>query len=150
MLQHKIALTMRDIPVEIIYGIGAVAGGVARYLKSYVSGEKFKLSIFTASAFIAGFSGLMFALLGETMGVPVTMIHVMAGIGGFFGDQTLKFIMESITKRGLNTFSIDEIGQIRQRTAEDKETKTQRKNEDTETLRQRTAEDKETQKQRKN
>ena len=88
--------------MEIVYGILAIAGGVARYLNSYVNGQKFKLGIFFASAVVAGFSGFMFALLGGTMNLPQTLISVMAGVGGFFGDQTLKFIMEYVTKKKLD------------------------------------------------
>ncbi len=90
---------MKNIPIEIIYGAIAVAGGIARYLNGYVKGEKFKLSILVASAMVAGFSGFMFALLGQSWNLPPPLINVMAGVGGFFGEQTLKFIMESIEKR---------------------------------------------------
>ena len=92
---------MKDLPIEIVYGILAVTGGIARYLNSYVSGQKFKFSVLLASAVVAGFSGFMFALLGETMAMPATMIHIMAGVGGFFGEQTLKFIMEYVGKKSL-------------------------------------------------
>jgi len=52
-----------------------------------------------ASAFVAGFSGLMFALLGDSMSLPGPLPHIMAGVGGFFGDQTMKFIMEYLTNK---------------------------------------------------
>ena len=91
---------MKDIPIEIIYGILAIAGGIARYLNSFVvEGQKFRFSILLASAFVAGFSGFMFALIGESLHLPLTMTHVMAGIGGFFGEQTLKFIFEMMQKK---------------------------------------------------
>ena len=90
---------MKNLPIEVVYGILAVAGGIARYLNSYVNGEKFKLRILIASAVVAGFSGFMFALLGETMNMPTSLLHIMAGVGGFFGEQSLKFIMEYITKK---------------------------------------------------
>jgi hypothetical protein len=93
---------MKEVPVEVIYGALAVTGGVARYLNSFVNGQKFKFSIFIASAVVAGFSGFMFALLGGTMNLPQPLISVMAGVGGFFGDQTLKFIMEYIVKKKLS------------------------------------------------
>jgi len=88
-----------DIPIELIWGIIAISGGIARYLNSYITGHKFKLSIFIASALVAGFSGYMFALLGETLVLPANMTHVMAGVGGFFGEQTMKLILESIKKK---------------------------------------------------
>lgn len=89
----------KHFPIEVFYGFIAIAGGIARYLNGYANGQKFKLSIFLASGFVAGFSGYMFALLGTTMNMPTPFLFMMAGIGGFFGEQTLKLIMEYITKR---------------------------------------------------
>lgn len=73
----------------------AVCGGVARYLNSYVNGgARFRLSLFIASAFVAGFSGWMFALIGLSLSLPNSIIFMMAGSGGFFGEQTMKLVME--------------------------------------------------------
>lgn len=92
-------LDLKNLPIELIYGLIAVGGGIARYLNAYVNGQRFHFSIFVASTVVAGFSGFMFALLGETLNLPQTMIHVMAGVGGFCGDQTLKLIMEYTQKK---------------------------------------------------
>jgi hypothetical protein len=89
---------MIKIPVELIYGAIAIAGGIARYLNSYATGTPFKLSIFIASTFVSGFSGYMFALLGTTMNLPEGFLFIMAGTGGFFGDQTMKLVMERLNK----------------------------------------------------
>ena len=86
-------------PLSFIYGVVAIAGGCARYLTGYVEGKRFKFSIFVASAFISGFSGYMFALLGQSMNMPQPMLFMMAGVGGFFGEQTMKFILEWVTAR---------------------------------------------------
>jgi hypothetical protein len=88
----------KQIPVEIAFVLIAFFGGIARYLNGFTNGVPFKLGIFIASGFVAGFSGWMFALFGETLQLPQGMLFVMAGTGGFFGEQTLKFIMEQITK----------------------------------------------------
>lgn len=90
---------MKGLPIELVYGVVAVVGGVARYLNGYVNGEGFKLSVFLASAFVSGFGGFMFALLGQSLQMPEGMLWVMAGIGGFFSDQTLKYILEFLTKK---------------------------------------------------
>lgn len=86
-------------PLELMYPIIAVMGGLARYLNSYINGTPFRISLFVASGFVAGFSGYMFALLGDSLQFPFTVTYVMAGVGGFFGDQTMKFIMEILSKR---------------------------------------------------
>jgi len=87
-----------ELPASASYGIIAIAGGVARYLRGFVDGKKFKLTVFVASGFVAGFSGLMFAFFGIEMGVHQTTIYIMSGVGGFFGEQTMKLILEHFEK----------------------------------------------------
>ena len=84
----------KDLPIQALYVIVAMVGGVARYLNSFVGGQKFSLTIFLASAVVAGFSGLMFALVGDSLSLPNPMPYIMAGVGGFFGDQTMKLVLE--------------------------------------------------------
>lgn len=81
---------------QYAYGLFAVFGGVARYLNGYANGKPFKFSVFIASAVVAGFSGLMFALVGTTLNMPENLLFAVAGIGGFFGEQTMKFLLEYV------------------------------------------------------
>lgn len=100
-MEH-ISETLAKIPVQALYTITAATGGVARYLNSFKDGKiRFSLSIFVASAVVAGFSGLMFALLGESLSLPSPIPYIMAGVGGFFGDQTMKFLFEYFTEKPL-------------------------------------------------
>lgn len=93
-------MNLKDFPIEVVYGVVAISGGIARYLNSYAEGKThFKFSVFIASAFVAGFSGYMFALMGQSLALPVPMPSIMAGVGGFFGDQTLKLIMDYFANR---------------------------------------------------
>lgn len=95
---------IKTIPIQIIYATVAIAGGCARYLNSYAEGQKhFKISIFLASGFVAGFSGLMFALMGDSMNLPNPLPNIMAGVGGFFGEQTMKLVMEYVSKKSTPT-----------------------------------------------
>lgn len=88
------------MPAQAYYAAIAAAGGIARYLNSYKEGgTHFSFAIFCASAFVAGFSGLMFALLGDSLLMPNPIPHIMAGVGGFFGDQTMKFLFEYLSKK---------------------------------------------------
>ena len=93
---------LKTLPIEVIFVVIAMAGGCARYLNGYTNGGQFKFSIFIASGAVAGFSGYMFALLGISMNFPQPMLFMMAGIGGFFGEQSLKFTMEYVTHKKLN------------------------------------------------
>jgi hypothetical protein len=86
-------------PVQYVYGIVAVCGGIARYLSGFSQGKGFSFSIFLASAFVAGFSGWMFALMGMSLHLPQGMVFMMAGTGGFMGEQTMKFIVEWLQQR---------------------------------------------------
>jgi len=85
---------LKDIPVQILYVVMASVGGMARYLNDYARSKQFSLFVFIASAFVAGFSGLMFALVGDSLSLPNPMPYIMAGVGGFFGDQTMKLVLE--------------------------------------------------------
>lgn len=89
---------LKQLPIEILFVAIAFCGGIARYLNGFTNGTPFKFSIFIASGVVAGFSGWMFALFGASMDLPQEMLFVMAGTGGFFGEQTLKFLMEQVTK----------------------------------------------------
>lgn len=93
-------------PIQYIYGVIAIAGGVARYLTGYKDGVPFKFSIFIASAVVAGFSGWMFAQMGTSLRMSQEIVFIMAGTGGFMGEQTMKLIAEwlqsKIPTRGIN------------------------------------------------
>ena len=86
-------------PVYYVYGAVAVFGGVARYLSNFAQGSEFNFAVLLASTFVSGFSGWMFAILGLSLELPQTMIFIMAGTGGFFGDQTMKLIMDYVKSR---------------------------------------------------
>ena len=89
---------LKNLPIEFLLVLLAVSGGCARYLSSYTNGTPFKVSVFLASGAVAGFTGYIFAIFGATMALPDPMLFVMAGIGGFFGEQTMKFVLESVIK----------------------------------------------------
>jgi small basic protein len=85
-------------PLQVAYAMLAVFGGIARYLNSYTNGIPFRFSVFVASVVVSGFSGYMFATLGSSLGVVTDMRFIMAGAGGFFGDQAMKLIWERVKK----------------------------------------------------
>lgn len=93
---------LKDLPAQFIYIIVASVGGMARYLNEYREKGKFSIAMFLASSFAAGFSGLMFALTGDALSLPNPMPHIMAGVGGFFGDQTMKLVLEFVSKNVKN------------------------------------------------
>lgn len=90
------------IPVEMIYVAIATVGGMARYLSNYTQNGSFSFKFFAASSFASGFSGWIFALLGLSLQMPNQLLYVMAGVGGFFGDQTMKLMLEYFQRKKLN------------------------------------------------
>lgn len=90
---------MKHLPVEFLYAVLATIGGVSRYLNEYNKNGTFSTRHFVASTFISGFSGYMFALLGISLDLPQSFLFMMAGIGGFMGEQALKYLAEYITNK---------------------------------------------------
>ncbi len=93
---------MSKFPIEMIYGTLAIAGGVVRYLSAYTRDGNFSIRVFFANALISGFSGYMFALLGESMNLPHTMLLIMAGTGGFMGTAAMDIVVEYLSKNVKN------------------------------------------------
>lgn len=83
-----------EILAQLLYVAIAVCGGIARYLRGYVDGIPFSFGIFCASAFVSGFGGWIFALIGLSLNLPQFIVFAMAGTGGFFSDQALKLAFE--------------------------------------------------------
>lgn len=90
---------MKHLPIETFYAVLATMGGVSRYLNEYNKNGNFSWRHFIASTFISGFSGYMFALLGISLALPQPFLFMMAGIGGFMGEQALKYLADYITKK---------------------------------------------------
>lgn len=89
----------KEFPTELVFVFLAIGGGIARYLNGYTNGIPFNLGMFAASSAVSGFSGLMFSFLGNSMGFPLQIVYIMAGTGGFMGDQTMKFLFEYFKKK---------------------------------------------------
>lgn len=94
---------LKSPPIELLWFLMASFGGVARQLNNYANGVPFKMGIFVASTIMSGFSGYMFALLGQSLSLTSTLLFMMAGAGGFMGDQAMKLVVEFLTKRVTTT-----------------------------------------------
>lgn len=92
---------LKHFPAETIYGLIAIFGGIARYLNNYLHGGLFNWKFFMASTVVSGFSGYMFALVGLSLSLPSPVLFAMAGTGGFFGDQTMKLVLEYVSKKSI-------------------------------------------------
>ena len=83
-------------PLQTAYAFIAICGGIARYLDAYTKGKPFKMSMFIASVIVSGFSGWCFAQLGCSLGANESWRFIMAGLGGFMGDNTMKYLWERV------------------------------------------------------
>lgn len=90
---------LSNFSLEMVLSLLAMAGGIARYLTNYTEGMPFRLTMFLASVFASAFAGIMFGLVGIAMNLPQPIIFMMAGTGGFFAEQTLKLVLEYVTKQ---------------------------------------------------
>lgn len=91
------------IPPQFVYVILAGAGGIARYLSAYEKRNgKFAWGALFVAGFVSGFSGYMFALLGISTSMPQPMIYMLAGIGGFMGENALRFMAEYLMDKFKN------------------------------------------------
>jgi hypothetical protein len=98
---------MRQFQLEIIYITIATVGGIAKYLNSYQQTGKFVWGMFFASCVVSGFSGYMGASFSTLLDMPLQITYVAAGIGGFMGENTLKFIADYfISKKPQNDKTI--------------------------------------------
>jgi len=92
---------MKDIPgfpLYLIMSAIATFGGIARFANDYQKGKASSWRLFFASIFFSAFSGLIFGLLGIALNLPEPLIFAMTGTGGYFADQSLKLVMEFVSR----------------------------------------------------
>jgi len=84
---------MSKLPIELLYVTLAAFGGITRYLQIYLNEGAFAWRHFIAHVIISAFSGYMFYQFGvNVVGLPETTIAVIAGLGGWMGVESLKFL----------------------------------------------------------
>ena len=81
-----------NIPVEILWIILAIFGGIARYLDTYLTGKEiFSFSKVLATMFVCGFTGFICAQI--FLLIYPSWALVSAGIGGYLGTEAIKTIV---------------------------------------------------------
>lgn len=92
---------IHKLSIEVVYVLIAALGGVTRYLQFYLNEGQFAWRHFCAHTLISSFSGYMFYQFGSNViGLPDSSIAVVAGLGGWMGVESLKFL-EGILKKKL-------------------------------------------------
>ncbi len=90
---------LSHFPLEFGLIVIAIAGAIARYLSNYTKGTPFAWGMFAASVFASAFSGIIFGYMGISMNMPIPILFIMAGTGGFFADQAMKLALEFVTQK---------------------------------------------------
>ncbi len=90
---------LTHFPIEFGLIVIAIAGAIARYLSNYTKGVPFAWGMFAASVFASAFSGIIFGYMGISMNLPVPILFIMSGTGGFFADQAMKLALEFVSKK---------------------------------------------------
>jgi hypothetical protein len=81
-----------NIPIELLWIVLAIFGGIARYLDTYLTGtEKFSIGKVVATMFICGFTGFLCAQI--FLLIYPSWALVSAGIGGYLGTEAIKVIV---------------------------------------------------------
>ena len=88
-----------NVITETIYVLVSAMGGVAKYLNEYMNTGKFHLGMFVANIFLSGFSGIMFKLFGESLGLNHNMLFMLAGVGGFMSSSALSLLANVVAKK---------------------------------------------------
>lgn len=83
---------------ELAWVLLAMAGGVARYLDSYLKGSAIpKWGMMLGHALVSGFSGYMVAQVALKFQPDWALI--CAGVGGYLGTQGLDLLAEVVRRR---------------------------------------------------
>jgi len=97
---HTTDATWLGYTAQVMWLLLAMAGGVARYLDSYLrTGVMPKLTALFAHALVSGFSGYMVAQV--VLRIEPDWALVSAGIGGYLGTQGLDWAAYVIKNRAL-------------------------------------------------
>ena len=81
------------LPIDVIFVIVAVFGGIAKYLSTYLNGQE-KVTVARAISYI-----VMCAFIGWISGEIMLLLYpnwalIASGVGGYAGTQMMDFFVE--------------------------------------------------------
>lgn len=93
---------LKIFSVEFIWIVIAASGGIAKYLYEMQRSKRpFKIIELVAKAFIAGFSGWVFAHVAVMLNDSVDFQLIMCAIGGWMGADGLDFVWQNYVLKGM-------------------------------------------------
>ena len=84
----------------LMYWVFALWGGTSSYLMELsASGGRVRFKMWLGRMVVSGFAGFLMVLLCVSLGLPLSVIGLSAGIGGYMGGSAILMIQKIIVKR---------------------------------------------------
>lgn len=84
----------------VMYWLFALWGGTSSYLMELnASNGDFSAKSWIGRMIVSGFAGFLMVLMCDAMGLPLSVIGLSAGIGGYMGGSAILMIQKIIVKR---------------------------------------------------
>lgn len=91
---------IRPYTQYVMYWIFALWGGTSSYLMELsASNGDFSFKSWIGRMVVSGFAGFLMVLLCDSLGLPLGVIGLSAGIGGYMGGSAILMIQKMIVKR---------------------------------------------------
>jgi hypothetical protein len=84
----------------IMYWLFAIWGGTSSYLMElHASGGRVSFKMWAGRMVVSGFAGFLMVLMCVSLGLPIGVVGISAGIGGYMGGSAILMIQKMIVKR---------------------------------------------------
>ena len=83
-----------------LYWMFALWGGTSSYLMELNSSNgDFSVKSWIGRMVVSGFAGILMVMLCNSLGLPLSVIGLSAGIGGYMGGSAILMVQKMIVKR---------------------------------------------------
>lgn len=84
----------------VMYWLFALWGGTSSYLMELnASNGEFSAKSWFCRMIVSGFAGFLMVLLCDAMGLPLSVVGLSAGIGGYMGGSAILMIQKILIRR---------------------------------------------------
>lgn len=84
----------------IMYWVFALWGGTSSYLMELnTSNGDFSFKSWIGRMVVSGFAGFLMVLLCDSLGLPLSVVGLSAGIGGYMGGSAILMVQKIVVRR---------------------------------------------------